>query len=523
MIYVFDSKISDVLNKYLKKIGWNISFDLLKSNILMNPNYPGILSITDTLEKLEIEHLALRRSANDLFSEGINAPFLSLMKLPKVGKDFVLITSFDGNQIVYYYGNSFKSIKKEEFVTDFLNIILIANGNESKTEYSLQNLNESLKKYLPAFLIFFTFVIIYFIGQFPFTSGLFLLLAAKFIGLLASYFLISHEINPKNSFVSSICGVDENNHCDKVTKSDGAKFGVFSMAETGFIYFLTTILLLAIFRESLNLLQLFSLASIPIIIYSIYYQKFVVKEWCYFCLVIASILIFENLLFLGLEISTFQLNINYFVVVKYISILLFSTLILYVIKPIVLSHIENEVYKPAYYRIKNNSDIFHSLLKLRPTILPGYENIGFNLGNENSEHQFIEICNAYCEPCSRKHPKLIETIQKLDASLKIIFINQSTEQDLGAIIVKHFIAIEKQFGKDKLKECLEFWHKIEDKNYEKLKAEFPIISEFKETIIEIEKMSLWCYNAQIQHTPTIYYNGHILPDNYTLDELLEIL
>jgi protein-disulfide isomerase len=47
--------------------------------------------------------------------------------------------------------------------------------------------------------------------------------------------------------------------------------------------------------------------------------------------------------------------------------------------------------------------------------------------------------------------------------------------------------------------------------------------EIKQQDAKIEAMSKWCEEAEITHTPTIFVNGHRLPENYNVGELKNIL
>jgi hypothetical protein len=41
----------------------------------------------------------------------------------------------------------------------------------------------------------------------------------------------------------------------------------------------------------------------------------------------------------------------------------------------------------------------------------------------------------------------------------------------------------------------------------------------KETKIQLKKIAIWLNNADIQKTPTLFWNGQLLPDTYQIADL----
>jgi len=59
--------------------------------------------------------------------------------------------------------------------------------------------------------------------------------------------------------------------------------------------------------------------------------------------------------------------------------------------------------------------------------------------------------------------------------------------------------------------------------YESLAAKYPMNGKLKQQDAKIEAMRKWCDGAEIIFTPTIFVNGHRLPENYNVEELKNIL
>jgi len=136
----------------------------------------------------------------------------------------------------------------------------------------------------------------------------------------------------------------------------------------------------------------------------------------------------------------------------------------------------------------------------------------------------IKVCNPYCGPCAKAHPELEEIIKhNNDVQLKIIFTSKNNENDRGAIVVKHLLAIAAEENATKTQESLDDWYLSEQKNYNGFAAKYPMNGELKQQDEKIEAMSKWCDQAEIMFTPTIFVNGHRLPENYNVEELKNIL
>lgn len=109
-----------------------------------------------------------------------------------------------------------------------------------------------------------------------------------------------------------------------------------------------------------------------------------------------------------------------------------------------------------------------------------------------------------------------------DVKLKLIFTASNDEGDIRRIAARHLLAISK--NRPELTErALDDWYLAAKKDYPSFADKYPMNGEIKEQEEEIEKMRAWCDKAEILFTPTIYVNGHRLPEKYKIEELKYIL
>ena len=113
----------------------------------------------------------------------------------------------------------------------------------------------------------------------------------KIIGLAASTLLILGELG--HPLFDRICPKWEKINCQAVMQSPASKlFGFIPMADIGGIYFSGSIILICFsvlnpyFFNQIYLLALLNLLTLPYTIFSVAYQAFVVKYYCFLCLIV---------------------------------------------------------------------------------------------------------------------------------------------------------------------------------------------------------------------------------------------
>ena len=109
-----------------------------------------------------------------------------------------------------------------------------------------------------------------------------------------------------------------------------------------------------------------------------------------------------------------------------------------------------------------------------------------------------------------------------DARLKLIFTATNEEKDVRGIAAKHILTLCRKYP-EKKSIILDDWYLAKKKDFEAYSKKYHLNGEIKEEAVEIDKMKAWCDKAEITFTPTIYVNGHRLPERYKLEELKFVL
>ncbi|MCK5058279.1 MAG: vitamin K epoxide reductase family protein [Candidatus Aminicenantes bacterium] len=141
-------------------------------------------------------------------------------------------------------------------------------------------------------LLLATFILSWIIGSNQRLAILIVIL--KIVGFAASFLLILGELG--HPLFDAICPKWEKIDCHAVMKSPASKlFGLIPMADIGGIYFSGGIILICFsvvnphFFNQVYLLGILNLLTLPYTIFSLLYQVFVVKYFCFLCLIVQMV------------------------------------------------------------------------------------------------------------------------------------------------------------------------------------------------------------------------------------------
>ncbi|HVM86882.1 MAG TPA: vitamin K epoxide reductase family protein [Puia sp.] len=513
----------------------SISKDLEES-----PYYPSLLSISNAFDRYRISNGAYEIPGEEL--EQLDTPYIAFVYMPAIGKDFIVVTKMTGETVSYLYQNrATQTISKKEFLKRYRRIVLIAEpdqnsgevGFKEKRAQELKIKQKAITKIGGILSLIFIAIAIN-LAQISYWTSYLLIILIKLAGVAATISILAYEIDKNNLFVGNICRAGKQINCTAVLGSKGSKIFGISWAEIGVFYFASTGLWLLVptiaFLQKIVWIEIANALAVPYIVYSIYYQWRIVKQWCLLCLTVQLLLFFEFLWnlenFLNLA-HLFPVSLSHNFSTNYPSIIfciLAPVVVWYNIKIILTKSKDANLFAAAYRRLQNNPDIFKSLLQQQAKAPDGWENLGINVGNINAKNTIIKICNPYCRPCAAMHSTLEEIIQSnKNIRLKIIFITENSLKDKGAIVVKHLLAIETIKDPMKTQQALDDWYLAEQKDYEVFAAKYPFEEDLENQSGKIEAMANWCKEAEIPHTPTIFVNGYRLPENYEIKELKNIL
>ncbi|MCS3556079.1 MULTISPECIES: vitamin K epoxide reductase family protein [unclassified Sphingobacterium] len=521
----------------LDKFQINYTKTNLKTKIENHIDYPSLLAVKDVLQVYGIETAAMKKG--DYNYSDFEIPLIcSIQEQDWSYPRFTVVTEVSDNEITYL--DPIRNILVKHSLQSFGNkdkgVVLLIDGSIIKHEKdylknSANERNRVIIKNLP----------IYLIGMMVIISSTHLLnlntsiegwisfgfIISSLVGLVISSLLLLREADVHNPFIKEVCGGAETKsvNCDAVLDSSRSKFLGISWTIWGFSFMACVFFNQIIFVNQLSHLLITSYLSIivsPYIIFSILYQWRIIKQWCPLCLAVQAVLTI-NFFLAMIFFNTNQLN---FATPDYYSILITAFLgimfffLSYFIIPLMKKAIDSEDFEKKWKRLKYNPDIFKAILGNSASINISTDGLGIVLGNVNAEIEIIKICNPYCGPCSKAHPKLEKIIKNNhNIKIRVIFTASGEESDKKTAIVSHFLAIQEKYGPLSMQVALNDWYMNPIKNYEFFAKQYPLNEELKYQKDKIIAMKNWCDQMKIRVTPTLFINGKELPDSYDISEL----
>lgn len=526
-----NTKLSEVGYRYLNYFKIKITKQKLITLIEQNPNFPSLLSFSETLDRISVKNSAYHIDNNQF--DNLTPPFICYKYIKGKGKDFVYIEKINEDFVWFRYDSFFlQVVNKKDFLNDFRNIVLFAHPDNlsGDPDYSTDLKKEKQKNigfwgHIVLFTILFA-TLVYLSVPVEYKFFFAFLLTGKLIGIALTILLIGHDF--QGSVTKKFCSVGKKINCDAVLNSSVSKVLGISLSEIGFLYFVSSAAILFVpnipFDEKIRTLSFLNVLVVPFTLFSFFYQWKVIKQWCILCVFVQAILIFEFIV----NFTSYWNNIYHekiFLLREYLPILLsvFACyLVWYYLKNIISKSNQLSSQINAYKRLLYNPSIFKLLLEKEEKAYEFDDKIGIILGNKNAKNVIIKVCNPYCSPCSNMHPRLHELIKNKNIKLQIIFISRNEDWDISAIVTKHFLAIYEEGDVEKIEIALNYWYSMGNKDYESFAKKFPVTSDLNKYKDQISGMRNWVEKSDILHTPTIFINGFRLPENYEIEELKSI-
>jgi uncharacterized membrane protein len=492
--------------------------DELSFQIQSHPSYPSLHSITGVFDHFNIENIAARvPNTQEVFDQLPNS-FIAQLNDDN-GQELVLLEKKKGlNKIFDTQGKS-KTLSNDEFLKKFTGIILAAEKDENNTEKISNNKGVFAN-------VGFAFTILSLVAIFILSANYSWNFYATFlvgvVGIFISVAILKQEFGIRSTIGDAFCSSDsEKKDCNAVLTSNGATiFGDYKLSDLSLIYFVGLtlgIFLLSIQGLSLQLVYWIALLSLPITLYSIFYQAFTVKTWCLLCLSIVGVLwVLAGIPFL-LDGFAFGFDFNVTELLAIFIGFIASFSIWSYVKPKYVESSENKTYKLDYYKFKRKYSLFSTLLKSTAplnTTLQNKDEIVF--GNPNSKVEIVVVTNPFCGHCKPVHTIVEDILEQFNNDVRIairfnVFMNDK-EGDV-ITITTNLIHLFHQKGQ---KTCLEAM----DDAYNNMKPKEWIETWAQQNIDKdrffkcLEDQKDWCGQNKINFTPEILVNGYSFPKEY---------
>ena len=497
----------NIVYKHLQLSNYNIDKKILELHLLTHPEYPSIKSITDTYDYFGIENIVA------------SVPFEVISQLPEnfislINGKLYLVKK-DNNAAYLIDGKLQKTKIPFEKLKESWNGVIIA----IETKEQKKNSNKIKKEYLFFSVLLLTCIISSLIN---FNVSSIVFNVFTFIGFLISYFIVKETFGMNTKIINKFCdSVSKNQGCGNVINDTKSKlFNVISLSDACIVYF-SSLLLFSVFVEfNVSLLFLISIFSLPVILYSIYYQALVIKDWCALCIGISVVLITQFLiLFFNFNYFLFDL----YVILKAIIIIALISILWHTIKNLQIENLSLESTNIDFIKFKRNKNLFNELLSKKQLItndiLLDDDRIYF--GSNNPKLVIIAVTNPLCGFCAESFQTYYEILDKYeDIQINFIFSLFTKDPNNPAYkILNSFLEIYHRKSKEEAIEALKEWFDSKDfNNWIKKHNQTEKHNQYAESILN--KHSKWVFKNNINHTPTTIINKYFYPNEYNVKDIL---
>ncbi len=508
--------MEELINLVLLKMGVRHTSTYVKSLVKTQPYGGSLYAISYILGKFNIKASGVRIINKDSSLQDI-CPFICCPK-----KQWMYVYKIDDDTVFYYSEASPEhpaNMPLSTFISMWDGTALII----EKTKYSEEpNYHKHAaeerghKLRFIAIAVALSALIIAGITLSPIRHSFILYsqLALNFIGVYICAMLLQTQLDIPNKTATKICGMIKDSHCGEITKSDNHKiFGLISLGEIGYGYFVTNILCLLIIPDSVVWLAIISICAIPFTLWSIWYQKFKARQWCALCLITLAILWAQALTFLfngTIHLPT-QLLPGIIVAALYTLVICVTNIIM----GRMADRQKIDRLALEYESLKSDSRVVKAFAADSHSQEITDDNCSALIfGNPEANDTLTVFSNPYCNPCALMHDR-IKTFPGLN--LKIRYVFSAFSQDLTEIN-RCFIAAYQQLGADVTWEMLTQWFANGKQHGLSFFEKFNLDTHTPDVNAEMEKHKEWIKRTSHAGTPTDYINGREISWPYTPED-----
>lgn len=492
------------LNNYSK-----LDISEFKETFFSHPDYPSLYGITESLELIGVDAVATMVSKDQV--RELPDKFIALIE-ENGFEEMVLIHQIKDEIKTQNTKGRRKNLSLEEFTKNWNGItLLIEENNQPKTNQTRARIG-----LMPTIISIIALILGTSLLSQSFSVLPFLMQLLSAFGVLVSVFIIQENVGQPNPIASKVCnGVHETISCASVIKSEKGKLPLgITFADLPILFFSSSFLILSSDYSYFYIIGFLSTLSLPIICYSFYLQKLVIKQWCMLCVITATIVLAQSLLYLY-QPNYFDWNSTLtFTVILGISFLFWASLKKILEKNILFS---NKIYE--LNRFKRDFSVFKMLINKSESF--STQNLqGIQIGNNDAPIEIELFLNPSCDFCYKTYQhcyNLLEIYPK-KVKLKIYFglldINDIENSDW--LIAKNMM----QYYLDSNSiEPLNDWF-LKKVPIEAWEREWGHIKVQDERITLIIKKHLkFCYFNNLKFAPVVLIDGNLLPQQYNAEDI----
>lgn len=498
----------NIVKKYLDINHFSNEKTAFEDLFLSHPNYPSVFAITDSLDMLSIENIAIK-VPKEQFPELPDA-FLGIFK-----QELVLVHKTDALIKIETAKGEKKNVLSNEFLEDWNGVIIAIEPNEIKLGKVDAFNYKGFQFGFPALILVALSIAFNQYGLSDIAA-----LVTSIIGLVISVFIVQEKFGYKNEMVSKFCNINPNASCDSVIKSDKSEINKWlGFSDLPLLFFGVNVLSILLQPAgSVPIVGALSSAALPVIAYSIWLQKFKLKKWCVLCLAVSLVIVVQAVAFwISFESDLIAVlsNLHFY---SFVFVLVTSLWLL--LKPVFEDKIKAEGSANELKKFKRDYKLFSFLSKEIP-VAEGFQKLeGLNFGNENAELKLTIIISPSCGHCHKSFEDAHGLYSKFPEKvfLNVLFnINPENNENPYKPVVENLLAINNH-SPEKAEEAIIDWH-VKKIGLEEWKEKWVINVVDMKVNHQIHQQYNWCSVNEFNYTPIKIINEKMFPNEYEISEL----
>lgn len=439
--------------------------------------------------------------------------------------DFVIGLSCDANTIKFLQHGKETTLTHDVFSKTWTGNALVVQETTNATEpdykeHQRDELISNAKTYsIPVMLVLA--VIIGLVGNWE-SINIFeiirILLSCS--GIFVCAMLMEKQLYGESRYGDRVCSLFHHADCSSVLDGPMAKVFGISWSEIGLGYFAANILLLVLIPSSSEFVTVINWIAMLYGIWSIYYQWRVAKSWCMLCVIVQTIIWAMGII---AAMPYFTTPFMFSLICSLQSCIVFTISIVAVHQYASACTTEKEcVHAVQRYRaLKANGDVAKALIEKSEYHETTLSDSSIIFGNPNAKIRLTILSNPHCNPCARMHKRVERLLSMKEKEICVQYIFSSfneTLEDSSRYLIYCYISnhIDEALRK------LASWYAKDKFDYERILKNNVEHLHTEEIENEMEKHRNWRNRTSITATPTILVNGHILPEEYVLEDLAMI-
>jgi hypothetical protein len=485
------------------------------SNTYFNrhPHKYDLFGISQMLSYYGIESEGIKLEEKDDLLK-LDAPFVAHVSI-----DFVVVEKVENDEVRYIWNGKHVKISRKGFNEVWSGVVLLVEANAQSIEPNFlenkkrENIDKAQRGIL-GLAIFLLILASAYISNLYKGIWRILLFILNIIGVVIGYFLVLKQLKVHSDIGDKICSLFEKSDCNDVLNSKAARlWDSIGWSEIGLGYFISNMLIVTFIPSLLPFLVIANICTLPYTFWSVWYQKWKVKQWCPLCLIVQVLLwcIFLDNLFCN-QITFPTISIGY---VYAACLYLIPMLVVNLVIPKLGMGKKEEKEAQEFASLKMKDEVFEALIKVQPRYNLDKNSSHILFGNMNSKQVITVVTNPHCEPCANLHAR-IELFLKRSNSfcIQYIFVSFKGLEDSA----KYLIAIYYNYPIDEVRKIYSEWYAGGKYKRQEFIKRYPV-NYGKMINDELLTQKSWVESANINSTPTIFANGNLLPQIYQLEDL----